>query len=149
VGEPYRAALARRRQAEALLEAGSDRPAAQQVIGQAWSAARRIGAAHLRAELEDLARRARIRLPDDSRATPAAMSPFRLTPREQEVLRLVSQGLADRQIGMSLFISHRTVERHVSNLLSKLGVTRRAELVALAHQDAVLTARVDLGEVGP
>ena len=48
------------------------------------------------------------------------------------MLRLVAEGLSDRDIGARLFISHRTVERHVSNLLSKLGAARRAELVATA-----------------
>jgi DNA-binding NarL/FixJ family response regulator len=42
--------------------------------------------------------------------------------------------MTDRQIGERLFISHRTVERHVSNLLAKTGVSRRAELVVLAHR---------------
>jgi DNA-binding NarL/FixJ family response regulator len=50
----------------------------------------------------------------------------------------VADGLTDRAIGGRLFISHRTVERHVSNLLSKLEVGRRAELVATAHRDGLL-----------
>ena len=53
------------------------------------------------------------------------------------MLGLVSQGLTDRQIGTRLFISHRTAERHVSNLLAKLGVERRSELVAAAHREGL------------
>lgn len=57
--------------------------------------------------------------------------------REREVLRLVAAGLTDRAIGGRLFISHRTVERHVANLLTKLGAGRRTELVAIAFRSGL------------
>src|SRR5690606_35101022 len=116
-----------------------DRPAAQQALRQAWQAAQSIGAAHLEAQLVDLARRARFRLADGGSTATESASPLRLTPREQEVLRHVAEGMTDRQIGARLFISPRTVERHVSNVLAKSGVSRRAELVALAHRDGGLS----------
>lgn len=50
-----------------------------------------------------------------------------LSPREQEVLGLLADGLTDREIAVSLYISQRTVETHVSNLLHKLGARNRAE----------------------
>ena len=50
-----------------------------------------------------------------------------LSSREHEVLALLSDGLTDREIAMSLYISQRTVETHVSNLLHKLGARNRAE----------------------
>lgn len=50
-----------------------------------------------------------------------------LSSREHEVLRLLSEGLTDREIGTALAISPRTVESHVSSLLRKLGVRNRAE----------------------
>src|SRR5262249_56368119 len=56
-------------------------------------------------------------------ATQAA--PAGLTPREQEVLALVAEGLADREISQRLFISERTVHHHVSAVLAKIGVTSR------------------------
>jgi DNA-binding CsgD family transcriptional regulator/tetratricopeptide (TPR) repeat protein len=56
-------------------------------------------------------------------ATKAA--PAGLTAREQEVLVLVSEGLADREISERLFISERTVNHHVSALLAKIGVSSR------------------------
>jgi DNA-binding NarL/FixJ family response regulator len=53
-----------------------------------------------------------------------------LTPREQEVLRLLADGLTDREIARALTVSVRTVESHVSNLLHKLGVRNRAAAAA-------------------
>jgi DNA-binding NarL/FixJ family response regulator len=50
-----------------------------------------------------------------------------LSSREHEVLRLLSEGLTDREIGGALSISPRTVESHVSSVLRKLGVRNRAE----------------------
>ena len=50
-----------------------------------------------------------------------------LSDREEQVLRLVADGLTDREVGEALGISPRTVGRHVSNILDKLGVRNRAE----------------------
>jgi DNA-binding NarL/FixJ family response regulator len=50
-----------------------------------------------------------------------------LSAREREVLRLLAEGLTDREIARALAISPRTVESHVSSLLRKLGVRNRAE----------------------
>jgi serine/threonine-protein kinase PknK len=55
-----------------------------------------------------------------------------LTPRETEVLRLLAEGLQDRQIAEALFITPRTASFHVTNLLAKLGVDSRTEAAALA-----------------
>jgi non-specific serine/threonine protein kinase len=55
-----------------------------------------------------------------------------LTAREGEVLRLVAQGLSDREIGAALFVSPRTVNGHVASLLAKLGVESRAAAAAAA-----------------
>jgi DNA-binding NarL/FixJ family response regulator len=59
-------------------------------------------------------------------AIPAALSS--LSPTELRVARLVAEGLTNRQIGERLFVSHRTVDTHVSHLFSKLNVTSRLRL---------------------
>jgi DNA-binding CsgD family transcriptional regulator len=57
-----------------------------------------------------------------------------LTPREHEVLRLVAAGRSNKAIAAELVLSGRTVERHVSNILTKLGVASRAAAGAYAHR---------------
>ncbi len=55
-----------------------------------------------------------------------------LTDREQEILALMVEGLPNNEIAQRLVVSQSTVKFHVSNILSKLGVTSRTEAVALA-----------------
>jgi DNA-binding CsgD family transcriptional regulator len=61
---------------------------------------------------------------------------FDLTPREQDVLRLLIRGQTDREIADALFISPRTAQGHVARLFDKLGVsTRTAAVAAALHAD--------------
>ncbi len=57
-----------------------------------------------------------------------------LTAREQEVLELLAHGLSNPDIADRLYISRSTVKAHVSNILSKLGVSSRTEAISLAYQ---------------
>lgn len=57
-----------------------------------------------------------------------------LSRREQEVLEGLLQNLANKEVGNKLNISERTVKFHVSNLLAKFGVRRRADLILLCYQ---------------
>lgn len=61
-----------------------------------------------------------------------------LTARELEVLRLMSDGLTNREIGEQLYISIRTVGVHVSNILSKTGASSRTEAAAWARRKGLL-----------
>ncbi|MBB5808573.1 DNA-binding CsgD family transcriptional regulator/tetratricopeptide (TPR) repeat protein [Saccharothrix ecbatanensis] len=90
-----------------------------------------LGAAPLRDRIADLARRARVTLTGDG---PAERARFGLTAREVEILRLVTDGLANREIAERLFISAKTASVHVSNILGKLGVANRVEAAATAHK---------------
>lgn len=53
-----------------------------------------------------------------------------LTDREREIVRLIAGGASNPEIAQQLFLSRKTVERHVSNLLKKVGVRNRAELAS-------------------
>jgi ATP/maltotriose-dependent transcriptional regulator MalT len=68
-----------------------------------------------------------------SRAGPRASE--LLTRREKEVLRLLADGLSNREIGQRLFISPKTVEHHVGRIYAKLGVGTRAEAAAYAARN--------------
>jgi DNA-binding CsgD family transcriptional regulator len=174
LGIPYQVARARWHQAEAALGAGEGRPgraAGRKPLLEAVRIARELGARPLLRELEELARRALIPIPEPEEgaimatAEPvpvavavavggrsdgdgASLGPglarefigparpkaaaFGLSPREREVLLLLSAGRTNREIGERLFISQKTVGVHVGNILSKLGVSGRVEAAAVA-----------------
>jgi len=73
-------------------------------------------------------------------ASPAPANEDRkgLTPREVEVLRLISNGLNNQAIAERLFISEHTVHRHVANTLTKLNVSSRSAAVAQAGRLGLL-----------
>lgn len=74
-----------------------------------------------------------------SKASPADSSePESLTSREAEVLRLIVQGYTNRQIGGALNISVRTVETHRSNIMDKLNLHSRVDLVRYASQHGIV-----------
>lgn len=131
-GYRYEVARSRWRLAGALAAAG-DSAAAKAEAALALSEAREMGANPLTLAILALGRRARLDLPGSR----PAIGP--LTEREDEVLRLVARGLTNRQVGERLFISGKTVSVHMSNVLSKLGVSGRAEAVAVAHQRGLIT----------
>jgi DNA-binding NarL/FixJ family response regulator len=59
-----------------------------------------------------------------------------LTKREHEVAQLVAGGATNREIAQTLFLSPKTVERHVSNALRKLGARNRTELASRLREYA-------------
>lgn len=61
-----------------------------------------------------------------------------LSSREKEVLNLITTGLSNIEIGESLHLSHRTIEKHVSSLLKKTETSNRAELVCFALEKKLL-----------
>jgi DNA-binding CsgD family transcriptional regulator/tetratricopeptide (TPR) repeat protein len=141
---PYQAAYARWREAEALLASGGDRPEVEALVRDAHAVADELGAQPLRVELETLARRARIELAHDGPSEPApnaAVERLELTPREIDVLGLLAGGLTNREIGTELFISDKTASVHVSRILTKLSVPNRAAAAAAAHHLGLTPAR--------
>jgi non-specific serine/threonine protein kinase len=71
-------------------------------------------------------------------AVPGSRESAPLTPREREVLRLVTAGQSNPEIAESLQISPRTAETHVTRILAKLGATTRAEAAARAVREGLV-----------
>lgn len=84
---------------------------------------------------------------DRARASRRQFTPVGLTSREQEILRLVEQGMSNKEIGQVLDLQLSTVKNHVHNVLTKLGATGRGE-VAAALARAVGDGSRDL-DLGP
>jgi DNA-binding CsgD family transcriptional regulator len=149
--EPFQrrtAADARWRLAEALLQsaAPSEEPAA--VLREAADAARVLGDVVLLQETQALARRARITLDvekvlDDAPTATDDVAKLGLTPRETEVLRLIADGLTNREIGARLFITEKTASVHVSRILSKVDARSRVEAAGVAHRLGLLSESAD------
>jgi DNA-binding NarL/FixJ family response regulator len=72
-------------------------------------------------------------IPRGSRAS-TRLDPNGLTKREAQILGLVSKGMRNSAIAKRLFLSTKTVDHHVSAILTKLGVPSRAEAAAMARK---------------
>ena len=89
-------------------------------------------ASKLLSEFTNLAKKA-----DERQAVPSP----RLTDRELEVLKLVAQGMSNREIATELYISENTVKNHVRNILEKLHLHSRMEAVVYAVREKLLDIR--------
>jgi DNA-binding NarL/FixJ family response regulator len=69
---------------------------------------------------------------------PASPRPHGLTPRELEVLRLVASGKTNKAIAAELFLSEKTIDRHISNIFDKLDVSTRAAATAFAYENRLV-----------
>jgi DNA-binding NarL/FixJ family response regulator len=109
----------------------SDRGSAAAVLQAAGAAAERLGATTevglAERRLRSLGVRTWRREPTARRHDSLAL----LTGRERDIARLVAEGASNPEIASLLFLSRKTVERHVSNIFAKLGLRNRAALAAL------------------
>jgi DNA-binding NarL/FixJ family response regulator len=121
------------RAAAALLAAGQREPAVQH-LADACRVARRLGArpiaSRAAAELAALGESIEQRV---GRRAAAEHDGAGLTRRELEVMRLVAVGRTNREIASTLYLSPRTVDMHVRNILGKLGCRSRVEATTKAH----------------
>ena len=141
LGAQFREARARRRWAESLLQAGAlcgqgGQEEARRQLALAREIGERLGAAPELQAIDATLRRHRLA----PRATAAPSGGDRLTPREREVLALIAQGHGNREIAERLFITEKTAEHHVSNILGKLGFTSRVQAAAYAVEQGLATA---------
>ena len=123
VEAPYEAARARLLVAEACRALGDD-DAARMELEAGRAALEALGATGDLAGLD-----------------PTASGP--LSPREREVLRLLATGVTNRAIAGHLFLSEKTVARHVSNIFVKLGVASRAAATSYAYEHGLAARRFD------
>ena len=126
IGCPYEAAWA--------LADVDDEPSLRAALDRLMELGARPLAHRVRQRLHELGAR---NVPVGPRAATRS-TPGGLTPREAEVLRLLSEGLTDREIAERLVVSTKTVSHHVSAILGKLGVRRRTEAVALVSTTGLI-----------
>jgi DNA-binding CsgD family transcriptional regulator/tetratricopeptide (TPR) repeat protein len=124
---PYERALILVEQA-ALALAQDQRDAATPLLGEARTILTPLGAAPVLERVAELETRSLAAERDDT----TEPLPAGLSPRETEVLRLVARGLSYADVGDQLYISPRTVARHLQSIYNKLGVDSRAEAAAFA-----------------
>jgi DNA-binding NarL/FixJ family response regulator len=119
--------------AGAALEALGERDAAVEELEQARSELDACGAARYRDQATRELRRLGRRFP----ASGGGATAGELSAREQEVARLVSQGMTNRQVAQELVLSVKTVERHMENIFRKLDVRTRAAVAGalITHED--------------
>jgi DNA-binding CsgD family transcriptional regulator len=122
---PYEAARARQRIGLACRELG-DEDGARLELEAARTEFQRLGARPDLEQVERLLRR------------PGRRASHGLTPRELEVIELVATGKTNRAIAEDLFISEKTVARHLSNIFTKLGISSRAAATAFAYENDLI-----------
>jgi two-component system, NarL family, response regulator DevR len=71
-----------------------------------------------------------------------------LTPQEQKILDLIAEGLTNRQIAERMYLSEKTVKNYVSNMLAKLGMSRRTEAAVYAVRHGAKTVDREAGTHG-
>jgi DNA-binding CsgD family transcriptional regulator len=106
----------------------SDRERAWDLLGQARTAAEEMGMVRLLKLIDAL---------EGRMGKPETRYPAGLTPREVEVLRLISQGMTDAEAAECLYLSPRTISTHLTSIYNKLGVNSRAAATRFAVENGL------------
>ncbi len=140
-GRPYPLAYALLKATEACLS-GGEREKAQVLVREADEQTRKRGDRELMRKVAEVAVQGGLpltaasspALPTAATEAPDPIAALGLTAREREVLRLVTLGYTNRQIGEALYVSPKTASVHVSNILIKLQVENRGQAAATARR---------------
>ena len=142
---PYPAAYAQWRQAEELFGSRA-RAQGTRALAAALQTATTLGCVPLENSLRTLARHAgvssdalagspaEVSAPAAAQPPTSALLPVPLTPRERDVLMMLTRGYSNQQIARRLFITESTVSVHVSHIIAKLGVSNRLQAAAAAQR---------------
>jgi len=142
---PYPAAYAQWREAEQLFGSRA-RAQGTRALAAALRTANKLGCVPLENSLRTLARHAglssgalagstpEVSVPAAARPRTSAGLPAPLTPRERDVLLMLTRGYSNQQIARRLFITESTVSVHVSHIIAKLGVSNRLQAAAAAQR---------------
>jgi len=123
LGVPYEVATTRVLLGQALRETGDESGAVESFTAAA-------------ALFDEIGARLDAQLLAGGQARPL---PGGLTEREAEVLRLIAAGMTNNEIASALYLSAKTVSRHVSNIFTKIGVSTRAAATAFAFERGIVT----------
>jgi ATP/maltotriose-dependent transcriptional regulator MalT len=137
VDAPYEAARVRVLLGLACRSLGDEEAGVLEFAG-ARAVFERLGAAPEIAHLDALAETASAPAPGVDSAPVHATQQHGLTQRELQVLRLIAVGKTNKAIAAELFLSERTIDRHVGNILNKLDVPSRAAATACAYEHKLL-----------
>ena len=153
---PYPAAYAQLHQAEELFGSRA-RTQGTRALAAALQTATTLGCVPLENSLRTLARHAgvssdalagsrpEVGAPATARPSASDQLEVPLTPRERDVLLMLTRGYSNQQIARRLFITESTVSVHVSHIIAKLGVSNRLQAAAVAQRLNLFTA--ETGEV--
>lgn len=137
-GDPYREACIRWRHGERLARSRNRRSEAAVELRTAAQSAEALGARPLQRRISAALARLGLQPTSVSADHETQLPDQILTPREREVLTLISAGRTNREIAGELFIAAKTAELHVSRVLRKLDARNRVEAVTAAREHGLL-----------
>jgi DNA-binding CsgD family transcriptional regulator/tetratricopeptide (TPR) repeat protein len=113
------------------MQKGAERTRAQALASESAALAERIGMRELLGRIRAL-----------GVSVSAARLPNGLSPREAQILRLIAQGLSNKEIGSALSISEHTAANHVRSILRKTDCANRTEAASFAHRHGLVSATI-------